>query len=78
MNVEPFELKCVKREIEKVRSSDFPVGLTKITIHTTDAIWLVRQVEKLQKVAAAWNDYESKKKKDDFKKIIGNRIDISV
>jgi hypothetical protein len=62
MQGEPFELKCIKREIDKVRTSSLPVGLTKITIHTSDAIWLVRQVEKLQKIADAWKNLKVKDK----------------
>jgi hypothetical protein len=77
MAAEPFELKCIKREIDKARSSSLPVGLTKITIHTSDAIWLVKQVEKLQKIAKAWNGFQNKKEKD-FNKIIGNSLDIRV
>jgi hypothetical protein len=77
MQGEPFELKCIKREIDKVRTSSLPVGLTRITIHTSDAIWLVRQVEKLQKIANAWNDFQ-KKEKDDSNKNIGNLLDVRV
>jgi hypothetical protein len=77
MKGEPFELKCIKREIDRVRTSSLPVGLTKITIHTSDAIWLVRQVEKLQKIANAWNGFQ-KKKEEDSNKNIGNLLDIKV
>jgi hypothetical protein len=77
MKGEPFELKCIKREIDKVKSSSFPVGLTKITIHTSDAIWLVRQVEKLQKIANAWSDFQ-RKGKESPNENIGNLLDIKV
>jgi hypothetical protein len=77
MKGEPFELKCIKREIDRVRTSSLPVGLTKITIHTSDAIWLVKQVEKLQKIANAWNGFQ-KKKEEDSNKNIGNLLDIKV
>lgn len=73
---EPFQLACIKQEIERVKNSSLPIGLTKITIHTNDAIWMVRQVEKLQRIAAAWNTAQTKKKVDDFKKEKGNTIDI--
>jgi hypothetical protein len=77
MQGDPFELKCIKREIDKVRASSLPVGLTKITIHTSDAIWLVKQVEKLQKIANAWNGFQ-KKKEECSNKILGNSLDIKV
>jgi hypothetical protein len=77
MQGDPFELKCVKREIDKVRASSLPVGLTKITIHTSDAIWLVKQVEKLQKIANAWNDFQ-RKGKENPNENIGNLLDVRV
>jgi hypothetical protein len=77
MQGDPFELKCIKREIDKVRASPLPVGLTKITIHTSDAIWLVKQVEKLQKIANAWNDFQ-RKGKEKPNENIGNLLDVRV
>jgi hypothetical protein len=77
MQGDPFELKCIKREIDKVRASSLSVGLTKITIHTSDAIWLVKQVEKLQKIANAWNDFQ-RKGKEDSNENIGSLLDVRV
>lgn len=75
---EPFQLAFVKREIERVKNSSIPISLTKVTIHTTDAMWMVKQVEMLQRIAAAWNSAKTKSKIEEFKKEKGNTIDIRI
>jgi hypothetical protein len=52
---EPFSLRNVKQEIEQAAANgSLPLGLSKMTIHARDAIWMVEQVELLIRIAEAF------------------------
>jgi len=72
--IEPFELKCIKREIDMAKKSVIPVNLSKIYINTTDAIWLVENVETLLKIAESWRASQFKNRFKDK----GRLIDVNV
>jgi hypothetical protein len=78
---EPAALKSVKQEIDKAAGNPIHIGLTKISIYTSDAIWLVRQVELLQRIAKAFRNnsrsavfqpYSTKEIESQYKKSGGN------
>lgn len=58
---DPFPLKTVKQEIKKAELNNVPISLSKVTIKTIDAQWMVEQVELLQEIA--YNFKKSKGKR---------------